>query len=115
MDVARNLLRTRYSGNVTAACLGAAIPRAEPLLRQMKSGFAVIADLTELESMELECGPHIGRLMELCKAQGVSMVIRVLPDRHKDIGLNILSLIHYRGKVKTLTCETMAEAERALA
>jgi hypothetical protein len=42
------------------------------------------------------------------------MVVRVIPDPHKDIGLNILSLFHYRRGVRIVTCETLEEAMRAL-
>ncbi|HWA10048.1 MAG TPA: hypothetical protein VG838_11405 [Opitutaceae bacterium] len=114
VEAPRNLLHLRYAGSVTAADMKAGIQRTEGLLAQMRKGFTVVADLTGLEAMALDCGPHLSRMMELCKVQGVGRVIRVIPDPSKDIGLNILSLIHYRGKVQVITCETMAEAERAL-
>jgi anti-anti-sigma regulatory factor len=85
------------------------------MLAQVRPGFAVLADLSGLEAMDVECGPHIAKIMDLCKARGVSLVVRVMPDPKKDIGLNILSLVHYRGKVKIVTCATRAEAEHALA
>ena len=114
VDVARNRVYTRYSGNVTAAVMEAGAQRVEALLPQLRPGFAVLADLSGLELMELECGLHIARIMDLCKAHGVAMVVRVIPDQKKDIGLNILSLVHYRGKVRLVTCETLAEAEKIL-
>jgi hypothetical protein len=43
------------------------------------------------------------------------MVVRVIPDPQKDIGLNILSLFHYRRRVRIVTCKTLAEAMKALA
>jgi hypothetical protein len=45
----------------------------------------------------------------------VETVVRVIPDPHKDIGLNIMSLFHYRRRVRIITCETLAEALRSLA
>ena len=113
-DPERNLVRMRYCGAVTASHMPAIVAEAERILVKMKNGFAVLADLTGLESMELECAPHISRIMDLCRIQGVGLVVRVIPDASKDIGLNILSLIHYRGKVRIVTCGTLAEAERAL-
>jgi hypothetical protein len=38
------------------------------------------------------------------------MVVRVVPDPHKDIGLNILSQFHYGPKIKLVTFESLAEA-----
>ena len=114
VDPGRNLVRTRYTGAVTVVEMKLGILDAERLLPTMQAGFTVLADLSGLEAMDLECGPQLSIIMELCKAHGVGRVIRVIPDPAKDIGLNILSLIHYRGKVQLVTCETLAEAERVL-
>jgi hypothetical protein len=114
VDATRNLVHTRYCGNVTAEQMKNAIAEVERQLPEMRAGFAVLADLTCLDTMELECAPHLSRIMDLCRAQGVGLVVRVIPDPSKDIGLNILSLIHYRGKVRIVTCDTLEEAERAL-
>jgi hypothetical protein len=114
VDSARNLVHTRYSGSVTAQEMKLGVEQVEVLLPQVRKGFTVLADLSDLEVMELECGVHIARMMDLCKTGGVAMVIRVMPDPKKDIGLNILSLVHYRGKVKIITCDTLAEAEKIL-
>ena len=35
---------------------------------------------------------------------------RVVPDPHKDIGLNILSQFHYGPEIKIATFETLADA-----
>ncbi len=114
VDTAGNVFLIRYFGAVTVAHMESGMPRAEQLLGQMRSGFTVLSDLTGLEVMELACSTYLTRMMELFKARGVGMVIRVIPDPSKDIGLNILSLIHFRGKVKIVTCTTMAEAKRAM-
>jgi hypothetical protein len=45
----------------------------------------------------------------------VELVVRVIPDPTKDIGLNILSVFHYRHRVRVVTCQTMEEAARLLA
>ncbi len=112
VDATRNLARLRYSGIVTAADMRACVRRAETLMPRLQAGFIVLVDLSGLETMELACVPFLTRIMELCKAQGIGMVVRVIPDPSKDIGLNILSLIHYRGKVRIVTCETLTEAEK---
>jgi predicted choloylglycine hydrolase len=65
--------------------------------------------------MDLACVPHIKRMMDLCNKKGIEMVVRVIPDPHKDIGLNILSLFHYRRRVHIVTCKTLEEAVKVLA
>jgi hypothetical protein len=53
--------------------------------------------------------------MDLLNQHGVAMIVRVIPDPHKDIGLNILSLFHYRRGIRIVTCKTMEEARTVLA
>lgn len=114
VDVARNILRMRFAGVVTSADLQAALIRVAALLQEMRTGFATVTDLSNLEVMELECAPHIAKMMDLFLVRGVGKVVRLIPDPHKDIGFNILSATHYRGTVQVITCDTSAEVERAL-
>jgi hypothetical protein len=109
-EATRNIITLRYRGHVTAAEFSAAQPKVELLIAEMKVGFTILADMSELELMDLECGPYISHVMDLCRQQGVGKVVRVMPDPSKDIGINILSIIHYRGKVPIATYETLAEA-----
>lgn len=113
-DASRNLVHISYVGHVTAAGVAACAKEVEKHLPAMRAGFTVVTDLSGLESMALDCVPHLTRIMDLSKAHGIGAVVRVIPDRDKDIGFNILSIIHYRRGVKIVTCETIAEAERAL-
>ena len=115
LDAARNLTRLQYSGSVTAAHMPECVRQIEATLPQLRADFTVLVDLSGLDAMDLECVPYLSTIMELCKVRGLGTVIRVIPDPSKDIGLNILSLIHYRGKVRIHTCDTLAEAERLLA
>jgi hypothetical protein len=64
--------------------------------------------------MDLTCVPYIKRMMDVCNKKGVELVVRVIPDPQKDIGLNILSLFHYRRRVRIVTCQTLAEAKKVL-
>jgi anti-anti-sigma regulatory factor len=112
--VARNLVCLRFNGHVSAAQMRAGAEEVARLLPKMRAGFSVLADLSGLDAMDLDCVPHLAKIMDLCKAQGVGLVVRVTPDPEKDIGFNILSVTHYRGRVRVITCETLAEAERAL-
>jgi hypothetical protein len=113
-DSSRNLLHIWYQGHVSAAGAAACAEDVERLLPSMRGGFTVLTDLSGLDSMDLESVPHLTRIMDLSKAHGIGAVVRVIPDRTKDIGFNILSIIHYRRGVKIITCDTLAEAERAL-
>ena len=86
----------------------------EALLTELQPGFRVLVNLTSMESMELDCVPEIAQFMDLSNRLGVSMVVRVIADPSKDIGLNILSLFHYGQNVRTATCATMTEAAAML-
>ena len=114
IDVARSFARVDFAGHISAADMKAEVDGAERRLPQLRAGFSVLVDLSGLQSMGLDCVPHLGKLMDLFKAHGVGLVVRVDPDPAKDIGFNILSITHYRGKVPVITCDTIAEAERAL-
>jgi hypothetical protein len=85
------------------------------LLADLPAGIRVLADLGRLESMDLACAGEFGKAMELCDRHGVELVVRVIPDPTKDIGLNILSVFHYRHRPHVVTCKTMEEAARLLA
>ena len=113
-DPARNLARVCWIGRVTAAGAEGGKAEVERVLPQMKPGFTVLTDLSALESMDLECATTLAKIMDLCRAKGIGTVVRVVPDPTKDIGFNILSVIHYRRGVKIITCATLAEAERVL-
>jgi len=84
------------------------------LLADLPAGIRVLADLGRLESMDLACAGEFGKAMELCDQHGAELVVRVIPDPTKDIGLNILSVFHYRHRPRVVTCETMEEAARLL-
>jgi hypothetical protein len=64
--------------------------------------------------MELDCLPELTGAMDRFKALGVGTVIRIVPDPRKDIGFNILSVVHYRRGVRVVTCTSAAEAEKLM-
>lgn len=80
----------------------------------MKPGFTIVADLSDLQRMDLDCVPHITRLMDLFRRAYVARVMRVIPEASKDIGFTLLSHTHYRGRVPVETRTSPAEAENAL-
>lgn len=115
IDVKQNVLRMRFRGIVRAVDADRDLAGMAQSLSKLAGGFTLVTDLTGLESMELDCVRSITRVMDLCRKASIGQVIRVIPDPDKDIGLNLLSLVHYRGKVPTVTVETRAEAEKKLA
>ena len=60
--------------------------------------------------MEPAAAIHIAEIMDALAEKKVAMVVRVIPDHHKDIGLNILSQFHYGPKIKLATFESLAAA-----
>lgn len=115
VDQAKNLLKISYGQHVGPEDTERAKEEILALLADVRSGFRLLTDLSALESMDLECVPHIQSVMDQCNKKGVEMVVRVIPDPEKDIGLNILSLFHYGRRVRLVTCETLAEAQKILA
>jgi hypothetical protein len=113
-DISRNLIEVRYRGHVTAADAKAVSETVMQLLPQMRQGFTFLADLSCLESMDLDCLAYITKVMDACNAAGIGTVVRIIPDPRKDIGFNILSIIHYRRGVHVITCQNSAEAERVI-
>jgi hypothetical protein len=114
IDVVGNFAHVAYAGHVSAADMKGGLEDARIRLQQLRAGFAALVDLSGLERMDLDCVPHLARIMDLFLASGVGLVVRVAPDPSKDIGFNILTITHYRGKVPVITCDTVEEARRAL-
>jgi hypothetical protein len=111
---ARQLLYSSYIQHVTAEDIRRGLEDTKTLLAGLSPGFRLLVDLSQLESFDLEGVAEIGRLMELIDRSGVGMVVRVIPDPDKDIGMNILSVFHYPHHPRIVTYKTMAEALRAL-
>ena len=114
VDKPANLLAISYSGSIGPKEIMRCEEQAKSLLKDLTSGFRLLTDLTELESMDLDCLPSIKRMMDFSNKNGVDMVVRVIPDPKKDIGLNILSLFHYEKRVRIVTCKTLKEASAVL-
>ena len=113
-DKTENLLTVVYSQQVTPEETARCEQELRVLLADQKTGFCLLTDLSGLESMALACGEYIKRVMDFLDEKGVNRVVRVIPDPRKDIGLNIMSLFHYRPGVRIVTCETMEEAMSVL-
>jgi hypothetical protein len=114
-DTTRQLLVLSIVGTVTIEEAKEAVGRVREKLEEMAPGFVGLADFRWLESMASAAVPCIAEIMDAFAAKEVSAVVRVVPDRRRDIGLNILSPFHYGPNVRLLTFETLADAIQALA
>jgi len=110
----KRLLYLSFIQRVQAEELQHALADLATLLADLPSDFRLLVDLGRLESMDTTCVTEIGKVMEVFDRKGVGLIVRVIPDPTKDIGLNILSVFHYRNRPRTVTCETMSEAAERL-
>jgi hypothetical protein len=113
-DLPGQLLVIRYSGHVEAGEMPFCVNRVNICLAGMKPGFRLLADFTAMESMDSVCAFYMAQIMDLCSAKEVGHIARVIPDPHKDIGLNILSFFHYAPDVRITTYECLEDAQRGL-
>jgi hypothetical protein len=115
MNKQKRLLFLNYVQRVTPQELEVGRPEMEAALAEMPADFHLLADLSLLESMDPECTTELGRIMEMIAKHGVGLIVRVVPDASKDIGLNILTIFHYPRQPRVINCETLAEALQKLA
>ena len=110
IDRSKRLLVISALQRVTAEEAKRVAQRVRELLHDVAPGFRVLADFRWLESMDPAAAPHVAKIMDTLAEKGVSSVTRVMPDPHKDIGLNILSQFHYGPEIQIATFETLADA-----
>jgi len=114
IDRSKRLLVISALQQVAAEQARVAAKEVRELLRDVVPGFRVLADFRWLESMDSAAAPHVAEIMETLTEKGVASVTRVMPDPHKDIGLNILSQFHYGPEIQIATFETLADALQSL-
>jgi anti-anti-sigma regulatory factor len=115
LDRSKRLLVISAAQKVTAEEAKMVAQRIRDLLRDITPGFRVLADFRGLESMDSAAARHIAEIMDALAEKEVASVTRVMPDPHKDIGLNILSQFHYGPDVTIATFETLADAVQNIA
>jgi hypothetical protein len=111
---AKQLLYLCFIGTVLPEDFPIGRAQVTTQLAGLSPNFHYVVDLTHLEFMGLECMAELGQLMELIGHAGVGLVVRVIPDPSKDIGMNILTIFHYPHQLRVLTCPNLAEAVKAL-
>jgi anti-anti-sigma regulatory factor len=115
LDRSKRLLVISATQKVTVAEAKLVAERIHELLGDIAPGFRVLADFRGLESMDSAAARHIAKIMDTLAEKNVASVTRVMPDPHKDIGLNILSQFHYGRDVTITTFETLADAVQSMA
>ena len=113
-DSSKRLLVISVAGRVTADEVRQTSQRVSEIAKEMAPGFRVLTDFRWLESMDASAARYVAQIMDTVAAQKVGAIVRVIPDPHKDIGLNILSQFHYGSEVHALTFENLAEALQSL-
>jgi len=115
LDRSKRLLVISAVRTVTAEEANLAAEQIRDLLRDVAPGLHLLADFRWLESMDSAAASHIAEIMDALAEKEVASVTRVMPDPHKDIGLNILSQFHYGPDVTITTVETLADAVQSIA
>jgi hypothetical protein len=114
IDRSKCLLVISALQQVTAEQAKLVAKQVRELLRDVAPGIRVLADFRWLESMDPAAAHHVAEIMDALAEKKVASVTRVMPDPHKDIGLNILSQFHYGPEIQIATFETLADAIQSL-
>src|SRR5205814_2258188 len=115
LDRSKRLLVISAAQKVTAEEAKMVAERIREVLQDVAPGFRVLADFRGLQSMDSAAARHIAKIMDALAEKSVASVTRVIPDPHKDIGLNILSQFHYGPDVQIATFQTLADALQSMA
>jgi anti-anti-sigma regulatory factor len=114
LDQSKRLLVITAAQRVTAEQARQAAQQVRELLQDVAPGFRVLADFRWLESMDSATARPVAEMMDALAQKQVASVTRVMPDPHKDIGLNILSQFHYGPEIQIATFQTLADALQSL-
>jgi hypothetical protein len=113
-DRSKRLLVISAAGRVTKKEVESVALRVREMMKDVTPGFRVLTDFRWLERMDPAAAVPLAEIMDALAEKDVATVVRVVPDPHKDIGLNILSQFHYGPQIKLVTFESLAEALSAL-
>jgi len=114
IDKSKRLLVISVAGHVTKDEVRQAAAQVREIVAEVAPGFRLLTDFRWLGSMDASAALHVAEIMDAVAAGQVSAIVRVIPDPHKDIGLNILSKFHYSPDIHVLTFETLADALQSL-
>lgn len=103
-----------FEGNIDGAQARQSSLDLERVVPERRTEFRLLADLTAVQTMELEVEDELKKAMGLFNAHGITEVLRVLPDPDMEVGFNIMSRTYYGKAVKVLTFRSREEAEAHL-
>jgi hypothetical protein len=112
-DPTGRIIAITYSGVVGPNEVRQCLETVRSLSGTVRPGFVLFNDLTHVDSMDPECAPVLGEIMEQCTKMGVGASLRVIPSA-KDIGVNLIAQFHYPRAVRSHTYETLSEGLNAL-
>ena len=110
-DDINRLIKISWSENVSADEMRECAEQLRALTADLRPGFRLLSDLTGLESMDPTGASYIAAMMDVFAAKQVGLIVRVIPDPHKDIGLSILSYFHYGSQVQIVTYQNLRVAK----
>jgi anti-anti-sigma regulatory factor len=113
-DRKRNTVIVEFVGNVDAAQAKHFFADLEKVRPNPTKEFKLLTDFSLVDTMEIGVKGEIEKAMDLFNAQGVTEIIRVIPDANMDIGFNLMSAAHYSKQIKVHTLRSRQEAEAHL-
>ena len=113
-DRKRNTVIVEFEGNVDAGQAKQFFTDLEKVRPKLEKDFKLLTDFSLVDTMEFKVKGEIEKAMDLFNAQGVSEIIRVIPDANMDIGFNLMSASHYSKQIKVHTLRSRQEAEAHL-
>ncbi len=113
IDPLYNLLHIRLAGVFDEQQADNLCSELDMRLPELRDGFLIFSDLTGLKEFAQSARKHYRIFMDLCRQNGLSKVIRIVPDSLNNFGLTIMSHFHHQN-VPVFTCETIEEAYRHL-
>ena len=113
-DRERNTVIVEFEGNVDAEQAKQFFADLEKVRLKLENDFKLLTDFSLVDTIEFSVKGEIEKAMDLFNAQGVTEVIRVIPDANMDIGFNLMSASHYSKQIKVHTLRSRQEAEAYL-
>src|SRR3989442_10783694 len=109
-----NTVIIEFEGNIDGAQAEQFFFDIENVLPTHGKGFKLLTDFSSVDTMELEVQRAIKKAMEFFNEQGVTEILRVIPDPAMDIGFKVMSISRYSKEVKVHTLRSRQEAQAHL-
>ena len=115
VDPSRNLLHIIYVATVGKDEGLQLLGDVNRALLQLTPGFRVLTDLRDLRSVDDDGYVFIRHVMDVCRTQGLTKVVRIVPRAMADFGFGIMSIFHYDRDIAVVNCLNLEEALDRLA